>query len=118
VLDDLTRQLGKHRTGENAAPLRTYAMSVERQTEHGKSILSTLCLFPAVHKAPKEMVRAIWDAQLGSASSAADQAAVFEDGLEALALANIVDMHVTVSGDEGVLQRLESFSAVRSCIHS
>jgi hypothetical protein len=106
IQDDLARRLGSQRPGNYLTPLRAYALSVERQSEHGKSVLSTLCLFPAVHRAPKEMVRAIWDAQLGPASSAADQAAAFEDGLEALALANIVDKHEAASGGEGVLQRL------------
>ena len=106
VLDELTHKMGSQHPGEYATPLRAYAMSVEQQTEHGKSVLSTLCLFPAVHKAPKEMVRAIWDVQVGPTSPAANQAATFEDGLEALALANIVDVHEAAFGVKGVLQCL------------
>ena len=120
VLDDLVEQIakqGKQRMGSYSTPLGAYAMSVERQTQQGKSVLSTLCLFPAVFKAPKEMVRAIWEAQIGAASSAAEhlEAASFEDGLEALALANIVDMHESDCGCEGVLQRY--ISCFVPCLH-
>ena len=102
VLADLTRHLGKQRPGNYEAPLRAYAMSVERQSELAKSVLATLSLFPAVGQAPEELVYAVWRLNVGGTTpDGQDADALFQEGLEGLALANIVDVHRETSADQG-----------------
>jgi hypothetical protein len=122
VLEDLTRKIGRMHPGSYGAPMQAYSVSLERQSKLGKSILSTLCLFPAVRKAPMEMVREIWRAASeGKRKERAampakhtchgeprnhdhhDDDATFKVGLDSLAMANIIDVQKTASGAEGVL---------------
>lgn len=122
VLDDMTALSTQTPSDYNREPMCAYELSVTRQSELGKSILATLCVFPAVQSAPAEMVRDIWlanrrglwhlfrrawhalhalrrgtfwPARLG------DSAASFKNGLDELAFAHIVDLHTSNAGDEG-----------------
>jgi hypothetical protein len=103
ALTDLHRCLHEKNLHNYTAPLKAYALSVERLPASAKSLLSTLCLFPAVRRAPVEMVRSIWQ------SAPQDPCALGVDissALRTLKRANIVDLHwEDASSDrEGVAQ--------------
>ena len=100
VMNDLEHQLRAQRPGEYSLPMHAYAMSVARlESEVGKSILSTLCLFPSVIKAPKEVIDSIWRSQRSRASQSDTDANAFEDGLDSLVEANIVDVRPSAHGN-------------------
>lgn len=91
VLDSLTPKLASQKRADYDFPLRAYAMSVDRLSEAGRSILSTLSIFPAVVRAPKDMIHAIWSAQ--QVPPDIGPPAQFQDCLDELVLSNVVDQH-------------------------
>lgn len=117
VLHDMARLRD---TSDDEAPMRAYTIAVGRQSELGKSIMSTLCLFPGGCRAPVDMVREIWLANQRGIwhvcrravraiwravwpvslwpSPVGDAAAEFDAALDALAKARIVNLLKSTSG--------------------
>ena len=94
VLKDLTSELQGQEPDNYRTPLLAYDLSVRRLSSDAKSILSTLCLFPAVRRVPLDMVQAIWQAQPEVSST--DSA--WRDGTRQLARASVVDQSADDSG--------------------
>ena len=113
VMTNLTRRLRAQPPGRYSMPMLAYAVSVDQlDSETGKSILSTLCLFPAATRVPKEMVESVWHTQETQSHTNAN---LFEDGVKALVEANIVDVRLSSHGDtEGAIARCRA--DVQTCV--
>ena len=102
ALDDLGRNFGAQKPTNSRALLRTYTMSIGRQSELAQPVLAMMCRFPTVDQVPKKLVYVIWCSTIESTTSdGQDTSSQSRDGLETRLLGNGLDLHWTTSTDLG-----------------